>query len=76
MSSENQIAHRKGDCDLLVQTGHVYNFAEIDVAQNLVCYPRWLSVSMAASRNKILPQKKKRDMKFRNKDLFKLLLRD
>lgn len=35
MSSENQIAHRKDDCDLLVQTGHVYNFAEIDVTQNL-----------------------------------------
>jgi len=46
MSSENQIVPRKGDCGLLVETGHVYNFTEIDVVWNLLCYPRWLSVSM------------------------------
>lgn len=74
MSSENQIARRKGDCDLLVRTGHVYNFAEIDVARNLSRYPRWLSVPMVASRDKILLQKKEGNTTFRNKDLSKLLL--
>jgi len=59
MSSENQIVSCKGDCGLLVETGHVYNFTEIDVVWNLLCYPRWLSVSMIASRNNILPRLKK-----------------